>query len=62
MFGKSDLQKIGHAALFVNMPNQQEVCIYDPGPRESGEKNVDCYRLEEAMYQRRAGYILVQKV
>lgn len=62
LIGNSELQEIGHAALFVNMPTPQKVCIYDPGPKDSGEKNINCYRLEEAMYQRRAGYVLIQKV
>ena len=62
LIGNSELQEIGHAALFVNMPTTQKVCIYDPGPKDSGEKNINCYRLEEAMYQRRAGYVLIQKV
>ena len=62
LVGNSELQDVGHAALFISMPNQQEVRIYDPGPKDSGEKNVCCYRLEEAMYQRRGGYILLQVV
>lgn len=28
-----DLQKVGHAALFINMPNKQEICMYDPGTK-----------------------------
>lgn len=61
LIGNLELQEVGHAALFIDMPNPQKVRIYDPGPKDSGEKNVNCYRLEEAMYQRRAGYILIQK-
>lgn len=61
LVGNSELQEVGHAALFVDMPSPQKVRIYDPGPKDSGEKNVNCYRLEEAMYQRRAGYVLIQK-
>lgn len=57
-----ELQEIGHSVLFIDMPNSREVRIYDPGPKESGEKNVDCYRMEEAMYQRRAGYIIIHEI
>lgn len=61
LVGNSELREVGHAVLFIDMPNPQKVRIYDPGPKDSGEKNVNCYRLEEAMYQRRAGYVLIQK-
>lgn len=62
LIGNFDLQKVGHAALFINMPNKREICIYDPGPKNNGEKNITCDRLEEAMYQRRAGYVLIQRI
>jgi len=62
LIGDSELQEVGHAALFVDMPDSQKVRIYDPSPKDSGEKSINCYRLEEAMYQRRAGYVLIQKV
>lgn len=62
LIGNSELQEVGHAALLVDMPDSQNVRIYDPGPKDSGKKSVNCYRLEEAMYQRRAGYVLIQKV
>ena len=38
LVGNSALQDVGHAALFISMPSQQEVRIYDPGPKDSGEK------------------------
>lgn len=61
LIGSLEFQEVGHAALFVDIINPQEVCIYDPGPKDSGEKKVSCYRLEEAMYKRRAGYVLIKK-
>ena len=61
LIGSFEFQEVGHAALFVDIINPQEVCIYDPGPKDSGEKKVSCYRLEEAMYKRRAGYVLIKK-
>lgn len=62
LIGNLDLENLGHAALFLYMHSKQEVCIYDPGPKDCGKKIVNCYRLEEAMYQRRGGYILFQRI
>lgn len=62
LIGDSKFEEVGHAALFINMFDSSKICIYDPGPDASGKKNIDCYCLENAMYKRRAGYILLHKV
>lgn len=62
LIGNFELQDVGHAALFIDMQNPQEIRIYDPGPKDCGKKKVSCYRMEEAMYQRRGGYVLIKKL
>lgn len=62
LISDSELQEVGHAALFIDMRDSQNVCIYDPGPKDAGEKIVNCCKLEEAMYQRNAGYVLIRKL
>lgn len=58
---KSELREVGHAALYMNNMDNGKIDIYDPGPNDSGIKTVNCYELEEAMYQRRGGYLTICK-
>ena len=62
LIGNSELQEMGHAMLFINMVDSQNIRVYDPGPNDCGEKVINCYRLEEAMYRRRAGYVILHKI
>lgn len=57
-----DLEQIGHAALYItHSADSRFFTIYDPGPDDCGEKNVKTSTLEEAMYQRRGGYLLISR-
>lgn len=59
----TDLEDVGHAALYIGHSSDfQTVTIYDPGPDGYGKKDVKTMVLEEAMYQRRGGYLLIKKI
>lgn len=62
LYGETDKWQVGHASLFLKYINDDEVEIYDPGPRGAGEKNVKLYTLYEAMYDARGGFYIFEKL
>lgn len=59
---KFNLKDVGHVALYMNNIENGKIDLYDPGPDNPGIKTVNCYELEEAMYQRRGGYLTVSRI
>lgn len=60
LYGKIDMLNVGHAILYIEMVGTCAMRIYDPGPDGCGFKIIDCYRIEEAMYERQGGYLIIR--
>lgn len=52
LYGKIELLELGHAILLVEVNNDDTVTIYDPGPKDSGLKDVKIDDLCVAMRSR----------
>jgi len=62
LYNASDKLQVGHASLFLGYAdNEEEVEIYDPGPRGAGKKKVKVYLLNDAMYDARGGIYIFEK-
>ncbi len=62
LYNEEDKRQIGHASLFLNYINDNEIEMYDPGPRGAGRKKVKLYRLYDAIYDSRGGIYIFEKV
>lgn len=62
LYNEPDKWNVGHASLFLKYIDENQVVIYDPGPREAGEKKVNLYALYEAMYDVRGGFYIFEKM
>lgn len=51
----------GHASLFIKYDSDEEVVIYDPGPKQVGKKRVRICNLYDAIYDARGGFYIFEK-
>lgn len=61
LFGKPDLDDVGHVALLEKAVDDRTVEVYDPGPRDSGFKTIDLMRMYEAIEYKDGGTYLFVK-
>lgn len=52
---------VGHTSLFLRDVNQEEIEIFDPGPRNAGRKVVKKYKMYDAMYDSKGGIYFFEK-
>lgn len=53
---------VGHASLLLENESHGMIKIYDPGPRNHGEKDVSINNLYDAVYDGRGGILIFNKV
>ena len=55
LFHQASLNDIGHAALYRQYLGDNKMIIYDPGPKDSGDKIIQVEEMCEAMWARKGG-------
>ena len=62
LYKQPEYNKVGHAALVLKIYDEDRVKIYDPGPDDCGEKDIDLYYLHESMYDARGGIYIFKSI
>ena len=52
---------VGHCSLLVDNVKQGMIKIYDPGPRDFGEKSISEARMLDAVYDNRGGIFIISR-
>lgn len=61
LFHFPDAFDVGHVALLQDVISDHELLIYDPGPKNSGLKNVNRHEMYDAIRYRHGGVYLLEK-
>lgn len=62
LFHENDKLEIGHVALLWEVASENELLIYDPGPRNAGIKKVNRHNMYDAMRYRHGGIYVLERL
>lgn len=62
LFRESDKLDIGHVALLWDVVSENELLIYNPGPRNAGIKKVNRHNMYDAMRCRHSGIYVLERI
>lgn len=59
LYNESQNYSVGHSSLLIDNVKQGMIKIYDPGPRDFGEKSISEARMLDAIYDNRGGIFII---
>lgn len=62
LYDKPEWIKIGHVGLLENFIDTRTIRMYDPGPDDSGIKEIDLFKMYEAIEKRNGGVYIFSAI